>query len=618
VRQGVNQGARQDRKRWPLGLLAVLAVAVLNLLLAAPASAHAVLVSSNPADGSRLAQAPTTVTLRFNEQVGLDLGYLRVVDSAGRRVDNGQPSHPGGVGSSVAVPLRPSLPDGSYLASYRVSSSDAHPVAGTVRFVVGSGPLDIGGGGSDSAPVDRAVSTGLATSHWLGFAGVAMVGGSWLLFTLWPAGRRRSAVRRLVWLGWGLAALGAVAEYLMEGPYAAGTGFGTFSRGSLLDATLHSSVGPLLSLRVLLLGVLGMELTALLGGRRAVAGEPADEPASDEPAGRPSWAPEAAAIVGAGIVVTFVAGGHARTANPHWLWVLIDALHLIAMIVWLGGVLVLAVAAFSGRAADPAEQEADRTQLAAGLPVFSRVAMACIATLAVTGTLQAWREVGALDALTSTRYGQLVLVKVALFCVILGLGYLARGVVLRSASGTGRAHPDEPAGGALEPAGAARGTATALSTRVAERPEPGLPARLRRTLLVEVVVGALVLAATAVLVSQPPGKVALASDRSKPREVSVRVNAATRATVEVTPGVHGNVRFQVQLSGGKAPTAVTATASLPEQQLGPIPVALKASGPGNYTSAVVSLPVAGTWEVNLTVQTSEFDSTVAVARIKVF
>jgi hypothetical protein len=31
----------------------------------------------------------------------------------------------------------------------------------------------------------------------------------------------------------------------------------------------------------------------------------------------------------------------------------------------------------------------------------------------------------------------------------------------------------------------------------------------------------------------------------------------------------------------------------------------------------VLLPVAGVWELSLTVQTSEFDSTVAVARVKV-
>jgi copper transport protein len=326
-------------------------------------------------------------------------------------------------------------------------------------------------------------------------------------------------------------------------------------------------------------------------------------------------------------VVTFASSGHTQSSDPRWLWVLVDTLHLSAMIIWLGGVVVLLVAALSrqhralpageGFDFDEADREADREQLAAGLPVFSRVAMACIATLAVTGTIQAWREVGALDALTNTRYGQLVLVKVALFCAILGLGYLARRAVLRSVAGAAPAA--EPALSASTlPSGVGSRSATALSSRVMAPAGSALPAGLSRTLLVEVVIGALVLAATAVLVSQPPGKVALAAQRSEPRHALVRVNATTQASVDVTPGVHGNVRIAVRLSGGTRPIAVTASASLPAQKLGPIPVPLQAAGPGSYTSSSdVLLPVAGTWELTLTVQTSEFDSTVALARVKV-
>ncbi|MDQ1721236.1 MAG: copper transport protein, partial [Pseudonocardiales bacterium] len=424
-------------RRWLRALLTVLAAVVLSLLLAAPASAHAVLVGSDPADGSRLAQAPAAVTLRFDEQVGLQLGYLRVVDSAGRRVDNGLPTHPAGVGSSVSAPLKPGLGNGSYLASYRVISADSHPVAGSIRFVVGDGALVTGGGASGSAPVDRAVSTGLAVSHWLSFAGVAMAGGSWLVFSLWPAGRRRRSIRALVWSGWSLAGLGAVTEYLLEGPYAAGTGLATVGNTDLLDASLHGNAGQLLSLRVLLLGVLGMVLSVLFR----------DDTLPSDDVRRPlSWGPAAAAAVGAGVVITFAASGHSQSESPRWLWVGVDALHLSAMIIWLGGVVLLLVAALSRggsralRADDggatfdgeQADRAVDRAQLSAALPIFSRVAMACIATLAVTGTLQAWREVGALDALTSTRYGQLVLAKVVLFGGVLGLGYLARLVVLRS------------------------------------------------------------------------------------------------------------------------------------------------------------------------------------------
>jgi copper transport protein len=630
-------------------LLAVLAGVLLALLPAGPASAHTVLVGSDPADGSRLASSPASVTLRFNEQVGLELGYLRVVDPSGRRVDSGPASHPGGDGSKVSVALRPGLGDGSYLASYRVISADSHPVAGSIRYVVGDGALQAGSGASGSAPVNQVVSTGLATSHWLGFAGVAMAGGSWLVFTLWPAGRRRRAIRRLVWTGWSLAGLGAITEYLVEGPYESGTGPGSIVRTDLLDATLHSETGQFLSLRVLLLGILGMVLTVLLRDGRGV----------DEP-DLPSWGPGAAAGVGLGIVVTFAATGHTQSTNPHELWMLVDALHLSAMIVWLGGVLVLLVAAFSRGARvrtsssedDPAFDaavddldralavETDREQLSTGLPVFSRVAMACIATLAVTGTLQAWREVGAWDALASTRYGQLVLVKVALFCAILGLGYLARRAVLRSTArpatepgpplefglpaeavqptGSGQlAGSTQPGSGQAGASGQPGGVVTMLSPPAPAPSRSGLPARLTRTLLVEVAIGALVLAATAVLVSQPPGKVALAAERSKPRHATVQINAATQAAVDVTPGVHGDVRIAVRLAGGTPPTGITATASLPAQKLGPIPVPLQSAGPGSYTSSDVLLPVAGTWELTLTVQTSEFDSTVAVARVKV-
>lgn len=53
----------------------------------------------------------------------------------------------------------------------------------------------------------------------------------------------------------------------------------------------------------------------------------------------------------------------------------------------------------------------------------------------------------------------------------------------------------------------------------------------------------------------------------------------------------------------------------PADELGPIPVPLQAAGPGRYASTVL-LPTAGRWELSLTVRTSEFDSTVAVARFR--
>lgn len=563
-----------------------------GLLVFAPAaSAHAVVVGSDPMDGSRLSTSPTSVTIRFDEPVGLDLGYLRVVDSAGRRVDTGNASHPGGNGAAITVALKSGLGDSSYLASFRVISADSHPVAGSVRYVVGSGALGAAGP-SESTPVNQSVSSLLAVSHWLSFAGVGVVGGSWLIFTLWPSGQRRLAIRRLIWTGWTAAVLGAVGEFVLQGPYAAGSGLSTALHAKLLDATLHVNSGQLLSVRLLLIGVLGAVLTAMFADTRR----------------RPGWASEVAAMAGVGIVVTFAASGHSQSANPRWLAVLVDALHLSAMIVWLGGLVILLVAALA-RPRRPATTEAlpdddlshdlsdddlshdlsddeyavaDTDELSAGLPIFSRVAMACVATLAITGTIQAWREIGTVDAITTTRYGQLVLLKVVLFIGLVGLGYLARRTLQYPASG----------GSTL--------------------------ARLRRTLLLEVTVGAAVLAATGVLIAQPPGSVALAADRGKARSTMVAVTATSNAVVEIDPGVHGDVQITVQLTGGIKPTSVTAAASLPDKQLGPIPVPLQAIGPNSYSGSGVLLPAAGNWQISVIVQTSQFDSTTAVATLRVY
>ncbi|MCW2522447.1 MAG: hypothetical protein JWO63_782 [Frankiales bacterium] len=653
-----------------LGVLLVLALTALGLLLgtASEASAHAVVVGSTPADGSRAAKAPTSVTIRFDEPVGLSLGYLRVVNSSGLRVDVGTETHPGNVGSSISVALKPSLGDGTFLASFRVISADSHPITGSIRFVVGNGALGLAATGSGAATVQGSVSTLLAISHWLGFMGISLVGGSWLIFSLWPSGQRRRSIRRAVWTGWGLAVLGVLGEFLLQGPYAAGGSLSTVFHGDLLDATLHVNSGQLLSVRLVLLGVLGAVLTALF---------------DRDPRRRPGWGAEAAAIVGVGIVVTFAAGGHSATASPEWFGILIDSLHLAAAAVWLGGLSMLVVAAFAHDGPDRAEparepaeslepsesremataaarspialatgyadgsdgsdgsdvldlsddesghpdsdDEADArngsgrhrragggsggagsggagsgggnsgggfgggdsgdpeaSELAAGMPIFSRVALACVAILAVTGTIQALRDVGTVDAITTTWYGRLVTAKVVLFLVVVALGYFARRIVQRRDWARGR--------GPLQ--------------------------RMRRTLLTEVVVGVVVLGVTGVLVSQPPGKVSLAADRAKPKSAVVEVTNAASARVEVAPGTHGSVEIQVVLNGSITPTKVTATASLPAKSLGPIPVNLQAVGPRSYTASGVLLPSAGSWQITLNVQTSEFDSTTAVAVVK--
>ena len=85
-------------RRRILTILILLASLIgLGVLGASSASAHATVAGSNPVDGSRLATAPSSVEIDFDQPVsiGSDVGYLRVVDPSGRRVDSGT-DHPSG------------------------------------------------------------------------------------------------------------------------------------------------------------------------------------------------------------------------------------------------------------------------------------------------------------------------------------------------------------------------------------------------------------------------------------------------------------------------------------------------------------------------------------------
>src|SRR3954454_15364055 len=92
---------------WLLALPLLLAALVLGG--AGAVSAHAVLESSNPANGATLTSAPAQVALRFSEGVEIGLGGVKVFDPGGKRVDTNQSKH-GPVGdTSVVTPLRGGL-----------------------------------------------------------------------------------------------------------------------------------------------------------------------------------------------------------------------------------------------------------------------------------------------------------------------------------------------------------------------------------------------------------------------------------------------------------------------------------------------------------------------------
>ena len=121
--------------------LAAAALVVAPLALASPASAHDELLSTDPADGASLAEAPDAVTLTFGEAV-VQLGTAVVVtDAAGAKLADGALVVDGAV---VTRAITPPTVAGEVRVSYRVVSADGHPVTGSFTFTVASVPSPSG------------------------------------------------------------------------------------------------------------------------------------------------------------------------------------------------------------------------------------------------------------------------------------------------------------------------------------------------------------------------------------------------------------------------------------------------------------------------------------------
>nr|WSX21783.1 copper resistance protein CopC [Streptomyces tubercidicus] len=443
--------------------LLVVALALAGTLLgglggAAPASAHAALTGSTPAQGSVADRAPEQVTLTFSEGVAMGDDSIRVLDPQGKRVDEKKLRN---LSSDRVVKYGAGLPsglrDGTYTVAWQAVSADSHPVSGAFTFSVGAPS-------KTTAPVPQQEAGGglvgalYGVARYLAYAGfVLLAGGAAFVVACRPAAALVRSVQRLVVYGWALLTGTTVVMLLLRTPYTGSGDLADVLDLGGLQQVLITKPGAALVSRLLLLAAAAL-FVAVLFGAYARAYEPAgaeESAGSDEPsavgAGGASGegaeadeaggsddadergASDAAAeqarrrkdltfglgfggvIVATGLAATWAMAEHASTGLQPAVAMPVDVLHLLAVAAWLGGLAALVVSLYWG---PPVERAAVRR--------FSRIAFGSVVVLVATGLYQSWRQVGTWRALTDTGYGQLLLLKVALVVVLVGIAWLSR------------------------------------------------------------------------------------------------------------------------------------------------------------------------------------------------
>ncbi len=600
-------------RRTLLGM-AVGAVTVVVALVAgaSPAAAHAELIETRPADGEQLDTPPDQLYLRFNETVDILDDSLEVFDSSGAQLDLAGAEHVDGDGTTLGTDLPP-LDDGAYVVTWRVGSADSHPIQGAFTFRVGAGDqveanalmadLVASGGG------DTTVGFLYGVVRFAGFIGmVLLVGGALFVAGLWPAGASDRRARRLLVGGWITVTVATLLSFGFQGAYTAGDTLSGIVDTTEVGDTLDSRAGRVWLIRLLLLALIVVvrrrllpaptvspNSTATTLSASASTGyevEEAPAPTASEPGLAERFTPQVLGVLGLGLALlaTVSFAGHAGAGDLVPVALAADLVHLVSVAFWLGGLTLLLVAVVRRQPpADDGDAEPAATSDTAGIArivgEFSAVAFVAVIAIVVSGTVQGWRQVGTISALSSTTYGRLLIAKVVLFALIMGGAYLSRQWV-------GKA-----------------------SARKADTAAPTLGA-LRRSVGVEVVIAVVVLAVTALLVNTVP-----AEDADDPTFSAEVHGELLFVRIEVEPAEAGPADIVVDTldHGGNpvSPVGVTASLSQPGLDIGPLPIELAEDGTGHWVAPATEIPFAGAWQLDVDVRISDFDQETLSASLPV-
>jgi putative copper export protein/methionine-rich copper-binding protein CopC len=460
--------------------LVLLIAVLLQLGLPLNAYAHQQLLRSTPAKGDHLSEVPRTLRLVFNEPVELEVSRLVLAGPSGNIALYPLRLHPDSSTVLLAEIAGP-LEAGTYTVNWQVVGSDGHPVRGEFAFTVAPGAAgveshtDVGptAPGQSPPPAEHHPADVFPTSsgfdaesplysaiRWLTYVGLLVTIGvlAFRLLVLRLLERNRDVAddalvapaaeraRRV-----GVGAMGVLGAALLVRLYAQ-----SYALHGSAQALEPSLIATMLVRTIWGWGWL-LQLTGtivVLGGLLAARNQ-----------NRIGWWITIPGVVA--LAFTPALSGHAvATPDVTVLAVSADGLHVLGAGGWLGGLLLALVAGLPVALRRPAGQRAQ--SVAALINAFSPTALFFAGLVVATGVFAAWVHLESVPALWQSPYGRTLLVKLAVLSLLFGTG----------AYNWLKVRP-------------------ALGDEVAAH-------RLRRSAWLEVSVGIIVLAVTAVLVATPP------------------------------------------------------------------------------------------------------------------
>ena len=496
-------------------------VAVVCVLCApaAMASAHAVLDNSVPTSGATLEDTPLQIVLDFDESVESSLGYIRLFSSSGKRVQLPAVKADASDASIIRV-VPPTLEQDSYVAVYRVISADGHPVEGAITFRVGAGAVSNLASVIETALQDsetsNSVKVAMALMRLISYIAVSVVLAG--IFLLLGSDAPRKGLNRAVVLAGSVLGLSTALLYLLHGMNTSGGSWAQIANLSVAKDVFATQVGESLFVRI----VASFLLVCIVA----------------------RWGNFVAVFAFVILPFTYAFAGHAAVDSPAALTIALLALHVAAVGVWCGGLILLIFV-----------KDIRTTSI---VEWFSQRAAALIALVVATGVVQALLLMSGIGNLTKTSYGKALIAKV---CVV-GVMLICAAIVRRRFYESG-------------------------------------VSRLRAVLCAEVVVGLVVLSITSGMVAASPRPTVSNAPFS-----TALVQGDVIANITISPPRVGESEMHVIVSppnGSLDPVlAMKARFSLVSGSVPPIQAELNAVGPNHFVG-YIQFVYPGEWKVDVIV-----------------
>ena len=458
---------------------------------------------------------------------------------------------------TLVLPLKQGLSEGTYVVAYRVTSADGHPVSGGYTFSIGKA-TQAADPEDVQPPASALVQSLVLGNSYLAYVGIGVALGTGLLL-FEPEARRRGALRAVA-VGLSIVAGTAMAGLYLQVPYTAGSSLFGIAADDVAVVLAGQTAGALM-VRLMLV-VLALPLVLQLGRGHAGRGV-------------------RACLVGVAVALaaTWPLAGHANTSPQPGLVLVTGTIHVAAAAAWVGGLVTLALTL---------RRKDTDAATAPLLRRWSTWAAWLTAALALAGVTQAVVGLGRISALWTTTYGWLVVAKAFLLAVLLLIAARARRTV------AGMPAP-----------------VTGTRTRVS---------RVRRLVIVELCVVALVFSATAVLSHTRPAAMETAEGDAAGPITKVMETELYTLHFELEPGAVGTNSVRVYLRDRQGdplePIEWNAEYGQADGRVAAVSYDLREVKP-DEAEGEVSLPRAGEWEFEFRIRMSKFEEQTASVDINV-